>query len=186
MLYTKTDSVKYKSEFKTRFTNFAQKAPILISFVTDDSGVTVVHENSGKKHHFEWDFTVPVKSYIHAIKQSLSDNHYPRIVKTEWETVYYTPEEQADMLANGTSPEEIPCFKTVSTSELFRIDKVITLDDVLILQSEKDFKMYRYKLNYSCIYFLKKYRQGGFASLEEAGDFFFKRAICLNELNNSY
>ena len=79
MLYNKTDSNKYVSEFKTRFANFAQKAPILLSFIVADNKVTVIHENSQTAYDFEWDFTIPVKSFIHEIKQVLSDNHYPRI-----------------------------------------------------------------------------------------------------------
>lgn len=184
MLYTKTDSVKYKSEFKSRFTNFAQKAPILISFVVSDDKVEVIHENSGMTHSFEWDFTIPVKSFIHEIKQVLSDNHYPRITRVEKKVVSLTPEEQATLMAGGVPADNVPSFKEVEISEVFKIDKVITLDDILILQSEKDFKMYRYKLNYSCIFFLKKYRKGEYKTLEEAGDFFFSKATLLNELNS--
>ena len=182
MLYTKTDSVKYIAEFKTRFTNFAQKAPILISFVVSDQAVEIIHENSGLTHRFEWDFTIPVKSFIHEIKQSLSDNHYPRIAKVTKEQVKLTAEEQASLLASGTSVDEVPLYKEVVDTEIFKIDKVITLDDILIIQSERDYKMYRYKMNYSCIFFLRKYRKGEYKTLEEAGDFFFSKSTLLNEL----
>lgn len=182
MLYTKTDSTKYIAEFKTRFTNFAQKSPILLSFVISDAAVEIIHENSQMTHRFEWDFTIPVKSFIHEIKQVLSDNHYPRIAKVEKKQVPLTAEEQANLIAQGTSVDDVPSYREVIDNEIFKIDKVITLDDIVVLQSERDFRLYRYKMNYSCIFFLRKYRKGDYKTLEEAGEFFFSKATLLNEL----
>lgn len=182
MLYTKTDSVKYKSEFKKRFTNFAQKAPILISFVISDEAVEVIHENTGSTHKFRWDYTIPVKSFIHAIKRILSDNHYPRITKVEVDKVELTAEEKADLIEKGMPLEEVPSHKEIKKSEIFKIDKVITLDDIFIIQSEETKKIYRYKMNYSCIFFLRNYREGDYKSLEEAGDFFFRKSELLGEI----
>lgn len=182
MLFNKTDSNKYVAEFKERFANFAQKAPILLSFIVTDGKVTVIHENSGTSYDFEWDFTLPVKSFIHEIKQVLSDNHYPRIERVVVESVPYTPEEQADMLASGTKMEELPTRHDVTRVESYRIDKVIALKDVFILQDEATFKSYRYKMHYSSIFFLKNYRTGKYANLAEAGAFFFSKSELLNEL----
>lgn len=182
MLCTKVDSSKYVSEFKERFSNFAQKAPILLSFVTTDREVQIIHENTGIAYNFEWDFTIPVKSFIHEIKQSLSDNHYPRVVLEREESVQLTPEEQADLLAQGTAIDQLPVVKKLLLKELYRIDKVIALKDVLILVEESTQKTFRYKMNYSCIYFLKNYRTGKYKTLEEAGAFFFSHSTLLNEL----
>lgn len=182
MLYNKTDSSRYIAEFKERFANFAQKAPILLSFVVSDAGVTVIHENTGKQYYFDWDFTCPVKSFIHEIKQVLSDNHYPRLERAVTTTVPYSPEEQAELLAQGTKPDELPATHEVTTIETYRVDKVIALKDVFILQDEKTFKAYRYKMHYSSIFFLKNYRTGKYASLAEAGAFFFAKSELLNEL----
>lgn len=185
MLYSKTDSNKYIAEFKERFANFAQKAPILLSFIVTESKVTVIHENSGGSYDFEWDFTIPVKSFIHEIKQVLSDNHYPRIERVTSTAVAYTPEEQAVLLASGEfALENLPSSRLVESCETFRIDKVIALKDVFILQSEKDFKAYRYKMHYSSIFFLKNYRTGKYASIAEAGAFFFAKSELLNELTS--
>ena len=79
MIYHKIDADSYKESFSNKFTNFAEKAPIIISFAIDDIGVTVAHENSGKKYFYPWDYVVPVKSFIHDIKRDLVKNHYPRI-----------------------------------------------------------------------------------------------------------
>ena len=183
MLLAKTDSVKYITEFKERFSNFAQKAPILLSFIVSaEKGVTVIHENSGQSYLFEWDFTIPVKSFIHEIKQVLSDNHYPRLEHKVVESIPLTAEEQAALLAAGTEIEKLPTHREVSKSTLYRIDKIIALKDIFIIQDESSYKMYRYKMNYSSIFFLKNYRTGKYKSIEEAGKFFFGKSELLNEM----
>lgn len=182
MIYIKTDSSKYIAEFKERFTNFAQKAPILLSFVTSDDAVQVIHENSGTAYKFEWDFTIPVKSFIHEIKQTLSDSHYPRLEKTEVVSVTLTAEEQANLMAAGVSADELPTHSRQTVTELFRIDKVIALKDIIILVSEKTHRVYQYKMNYSCILFLRSYRKGRYTTLQEAGEFFFQKSTLLKEI----
>lgn len=182
MLYNKTDSNNYIAEFKTRFANFAQKAPVLLSFIVTDTKTTVIHENSQKAYDFEWDFTIPVKSFIHEIKQVISDNHYPRIVHTFPEEISLTPEEQATLLAAGTPIENLPTTRFKQNKITYRIDKVIALKDIFILQDEETFKTYRYKMHYSSIFFLKNYRSGKYGSLEAAGEFFFSKAELLNEI----
>lgn len=182
MLYVKTDSTKYISEFKERFSNFAQKAPILLSFIVSANDVTVIHENSGKSYLFEWDFTIPVKSFIHEIKQVLSDNHYPRIARVTEVQVALSSDEQAEMLVAGADVNALPTMKTLTSREIFRIDKVVALKDIFIIQDESTFKMYRYKMNYSSIFFLKNYRTGKYKSIEEAGAFFFQKSELLNEM----
>ena len=99
MILQKVDSNSYKDLFVSKFENFAEKAPIVISFATDDLGVSVVHENSGKKYFYPWDYVVPVKSFIHEIKRDLADNHYPRIARNEEVTRPLTASEQADLIS---------------------------------------------------------------------------------------
>lgn len=180
MLYTKTDSTKYIAEFKDRFSNFANKAPILLSFVTSDKEVKIVHENSGTAYSFEWDFSIPVKAFIHEIKQTLSDLHYPRIARVKTTVVPMPAEDRQELLSAGVNEADIPEVKKIETSEIFRIDKVIVLKDIFIIQSETDYVSYRYKMNYSSIFFLKDYRTGKYKSIEEAGKFFFSRSELLN------
>lgn len=185
MLFMKTDSDKYISEFKGRFTNFAQKAPILLSFIASDKSVEVIHENSGTIYTFEWDFTLPVKSFIHEIKQTLLDNHYPRLNKVEYIDVPYTSEEIANMAAEGADLLTIPVSRVVKKEEMFVIDKVIALKDIFIIKSEKDHKAYRYKMNYSCMFFLRNYRDKQY-TLESASDFFFSKSTLLNEMTRDF
>jgi hypothetical protein len=178
MLYKATSSEKYVAEFKDRFSNFAQKAPILISFVLSAQKVSVIHENSGTAYDFEWDFTVPVKAFIHEIKQVLSDAHYPRIVRTTYEN--YTEDEIATMLSSGVSIDNLPKQKEIKT--VYKIDRLVALKDRFILQDEKTNRLYMYQLNYSSIFFLKNYRNGKYKTIEAAGDFFFSKATLVSEL----
>jgi len=182
MLYTKTDSSKYISEFKDRFSNFAQKAPILLSFTTTATYVQIKHENSGTLYTFDWDFTIPVKSFIHDIKQVLSDLHYPRVELVHRSQVPVSAEKVADIAAKGVDLSSIPSTEIIRTSEMFRIDRVIALKDIFIIQSEVTKKLFRYQMNYSSIFFLKNYRSGKYASAEEAGNVFFSKSTLLNEI----
>ena len=125
MIYHKIDASSYRDSFISKFTNFAEKAPIIISFATDDIGVTVAHENSGKKYFYPWDYVVPVKSFIHDIKRDLVKNHYPRIQVTAHIKRVPSSEDLAELMANGVSSEELPSEIEDDVVETYRIDKII-------------------------------------------------------------
>lgn len=181
MLHEKIDSERYKAELIKKLSNFCEKAPVLLSFVTSDSGVTIVHTNSGHSYDFPWDFSVPVKSFIHNIKEVLVQNHYPRLVQVIEEEVPLTPEEQAALLEQGTSAEELPTTKVERQKKMWRIDRVIVWRDVFILVDEETEEQYRYKMNKSCVFFLKNYRSGKY-TLETAADYFFRNSELLNKI----
>ena len=125
MIYKKINSTQYRSEFIDKFTSFGEKAPIMLSFATDELGVTVVHENSNQTYFYPWDYTIPVKIFIHNIKDELSKNHYPRVSRLESVVHNFTPEEQADMIANGVSVDSVPVSKTETKTVTYRIDKIL-------------------------------------------------------------
>lgn len=182
MIYQYLNSKDYISNFVDKFHNFAQKSPILLSFVTSDKGVTIVHENSNTKYFYEWDFSVPVKGFIHMIKQNLREYHYPRISREESIEVPLTDDDKANLLAEGTNINDLPKSKTILQKQIYCIDKIIALKDVFIIINEATKESYRYKMNYSGIYFLKNYRSGKYKDLDEAGDFFFKKSTLLDKL----
>lgn len=183
MIYTKIDAVKYREEFVSKFTNFGDKAPIMLSFATDEFGVTIIHENTGKKYFYEWDYSIPVKNFIHEIKKDLSYNHYPRISRVVIEEIPLTADEAADLIAEGTSVDEVPSFKTQEKTQVFRIDKILAMKDEMILVDEESGEQSVYKTP-SGIYFLKKYREGAFKDIAEAGDSFFKKSTLITKLKN--
>lgn len=184
MIYKKINSTQYRSEFIDKFTSFGEKAPIMISFATDELGVTVVHENSNKTYFYPWDYTIPVKIFIHNIKDELSRNHYPRVSRLETVVHNFTPEEQADMIVNGVSVDSVPVSKTEEKMITYRIDKILAMKDEFILIDENTGDQYRYKMAGSSIYFLKNYRQGEYKTTEEAGDVFFKKSQMIGKLTN--
>ncbi len=181
MLHTKIDSERYKAEFIKKLSNFCEKSPVLLSFVTADEGVTIIHANTGARYEFPWDFTKPVKSFIHEIKDVLVARHYPRMLEHITSEVQLTPEEQAVLLEEGTEPDKIPSTRSVVTDRTWRIDRVIVWRDIFILVDEDTNEQYRYKLNKSCVFFLKNYRSGKF-TLESAWDYFSKNAVLLNKI----
>lgn len=183
MIYHKIDASSYRDSFISKFTNFAEKAPIIISFATDDIGVTVAHENSGKKYFYPWDYVVPVKSFIHDIKRDLVKNHYPRIQVTAHIKRVPSSEDLAELMANGVSSEELPSEIEDDVVETYRIDKIIVMRDEFILVNEDTNEQFCYHMNSSAFSYLRTYREGGFKDLMEAGETFFKRSTLIGKLN---
>lgn len=180
MLQNKIDSERYKAEFVKKFSNFCEKSPVLLSFVMSDVGATVIHANTGKRYEFPWDYSVPVKHFIHSIKEVLVQNHYPRMIETLTEAIPLTADEQAEYFAQGA---EIPSVKTVTRQRVWRIDRVIVFKDVFILVDEGTGIQYRYKLNKSCVFFLKNYRSGKY-TLESSWEYFAKNSSLLNRIDS--
>lgn len=183
MILQKVDSEEYKESFINKFTNFADKAPIVISFATDDLGVSVIHENSGKKYFYPWDFVVPIKSFIHDIKRDLSYNHYPRISRTLKVERPLTADEHAELIAKGTDLDSLPTTVIEDVHEVYRIDKILVMKDEFIIVNEETNEQYCYKMNGSAFSYLRSYRSGEFKSMEDAGDVFFKKCVLINKLN---
>ena len=181
MILNKIDTTKYKEDFTKKFNNFGEKAPIMISFAIDEFGVTIVHENSGKKYFYDWDFTIPVKAFIHKIKQDLSYNHYPRLIR---EIEVLDEDSAVDQILEGKDPESVENTKKTTTKEItYRIDKVLMMKDQFILVEEATGESYCYQLEGSSVYFLKNYRNGVYKNIKEAGDYFFKNAKEIVKLN---
>lgn len=154
MIYNKTDSETYRESFVQKFTNYAEKAPIVLSFVISDDGVSIVHETSGLTYFYYWDYVVPVKTFIHDIKRDLVKNHYPRIAK----------------VVDG---EE----------EVYYIDKFLIMKDEFILVNEETKEQYCYKMESSGHIYLKNYRNGKYEDLVQAGDEFFRKSRLVKKLN---
>ncbi len=183
MILQKVDSSSYRDSFVSKFENFAEKAPIVISFATDDLGVSVVHENSGRKYFYPWDYVVPVKSFIHEIKRDLSTNHYPRISRVETNVRHLTADEQADMISRGEyTVDTVPDSIEETSRKVYRIDKILIMKDEFILVDENTDEQYCYRMNTSAFSYLRSYRSGEFKSLDEAGEVFFRKSVLVNKL----
>ena len=183
MLHQKINSGDYIKSFSEKFNNFIIKAPVLASFVVTPEGVDVIHENTKKIYHYDWDFTQHVKSFIHEIKLDLI-NHYPRLQTSAVNKVSLKPEQQAQLIAEGKyEVDNVPSFLTEKKETIWRIDKVIVYKDIFIVVNEDTEETFRYKMDRSCVYFLKSYRSGKYKSLLEAGDYFFSNSKLLNKID---
>ncbi len=183
MLCEKNDSQSYIRDFQKRFNNFAEKAPILISYSTHPGGVSIIDEGKNVVYDFDWDFTIPVKTFIHGIKELLSEKAYPRIHYMESHEEPLTEEEAAGLLASGVDIDQIPNVKNVTVGLRFMIDKCIIFKDIFILKDLKTGELFRYKLNKSSVVFLKKLRSGALNETQ-AGTYFFQNATFLNKIES--
>ena len=91
-------------------------------------------------------------------------------------------DEIAEMISSGTPLDDIPNTVTYRVTETYRIDKILTLQDTLILVNEATKEQYSYHYEGS-IYFLRNYRNGEYKSLHEAGNEFFRKAELIAKLD---
>jgi hypothetical protein len=181
MLCEKNDSQTYIREFQKRFNNFAEKAPILISYSISPDSVSIIDEGKDIVYKFDWDYTIPIKSFIHGIKEVLSEKSYPSITRIIEENIPLSEKEAADLIAEGVPIHKIPSHRTKIIRESYLIDKCIVFKDTFILKNMETNELYRYKLNKSSVFFLKKLRQENLSKVE-AGSYFFKNAELLNKI----
>jgi hypothetical protein len=181
MLYQKSDSSLYVQEFKRKFSNFADKAPILISYTTTPTGVQVINETTSLVYEFSWDFTIPVKSFIHGIKQILVENCYPILEKLEEIEEDLSEEDQIKLASEGTPLDEIPTKCKIGRYHKYLIDKCIIIKDIFLLKDLETDRMYRYQMNKSSVFFLQKMRSGKL-NPAQAAEYFFKNTTLLNEV----
>jgi hypothetical protein len=183
---------KWKQTTVKKLLSFCEKCPCVLSIKTavhqGEDGVFVIHKNTGMQYFFPWDFNVEPKDFIHNIKSFLEKKHYPILIETITEEHKLTKEELALMVEEGKSIQELPQYeKRIKEKKLWRIDKVILWKDIVILvqidnKGNTISNQYRYKYNKNLVIFLKKYRSGEYADLEEAGNEFFNNSILVNEI----
>ena len=183
---------KWKQTTVKKLLSFCEKCPCVLSIKTavhqGEDGVFVIHKNTGMQYFFPWDYSVEPKDFIHNIKSFLENKHYPILVETITEEHKLTKEELALMVEEGKSIQELPQYeKRIKEKKLWRIDKVILWKDIVILvqidnKGNTISNQYRYKYNKNLVIFLKKYRSGEYADLEEAGNEFFNNSILVNEI----
>lgn len=182
MLYQKNDSQSFVAEFKKRFSNFAEKAPLLLSYTTTPGAVQIIDESTDDVFEIPWDYSIPVKSFIFGIKQYLiQKDRYPILNKVEAEEEEIPTSEQITMAVDGTELGKIPVKRYKKHIRVYRIDKVIVFKDIFIIQDLETEKMYRYRMNKSSVFFLKKIRSGRL-NREQAASYFFENSVLLNEI----
>lgn len=187
---------KWKQTTMKKLISFCEKCPCVLSTRTaiqnGQDGVFIIHKNTNTEYFFPWDFTKDPQVFIHDIKEFIKTRHYPLLIETEYEDHQLTPQELAMMVESGKSIAELPKYERRTKSQkLWRIDKVILWKNIVIMERvpmRKDevvpISQFRFKYNKNLVIFLKKYRSGEFASLQEAGDVFFNEnnSMLINEI----
>jgi hypothetical protein len=182
VLIDKIDAHKYKAEFNSRFKNFCHKAPLLMSFAIEESEVKIIDESTSMVYAFQWDLTMPVKTFIFHIKNTLIENGcYPIIIKTTRTYQDPTPAMIAEEMAEGIPLEETTKKVVLEDRKKYLIDKVVIFKDYFILRDLETQELFRYKLERRSVVFLRKLRVNKI-SAEEAGEFFFTEAEFLGQL----
>lgn len=181
MLCKTIDTSAYIAEFKKRFSNFCEKSPVLLSYIVSDNKVDVVLEDTDEVITFPIQYTIDVKSFIFGIRQVLIQRAYPTISHVITKEREITLDEQRDHIEKGTPVEDIPSIISYSETIKYLIDRVIIYKDIFLLKDLSTGKMYRYKLNKSSVFFLRKLRHKKITP-EEAAVYFFENAELLNEV----
>ena len=160
----------------------------MLSVETTSDKATIIHENTGIRYDFPWDFSLAPNDFVHKIKEFLIPKHYPLLVQEIYEPHKLTPEELAEKVEQGTKVEDLKAneLKLVKR-KLWLIDRVIVWNNIFLLQeideNRKPLSNYfRYKYDGIAITFMNDYRNGKFKSLEEAGKAFFEKAYLINEI----
>jgi len=173
------------NEFTKRFTNFCTKAPIVMSFKTSPVAVHVHIEKTNEIKTFQFDFEVDVKKNIKIIRDWLFETQYPVMIEMNVDYEDYSVYEIKDMVSKGVDPDvALMAKKKDERDTKWRIEKVVTRRDELLIRNLTTSVLYQYRLKMPCILFLKKFREK--LSAFDAWELFRKKSILIKELKDTY
>lgn len=171
----------FLTEFKRRFSNFCNKAPVILTFKITPSSCFLKDCELGIVHKFEFDHLSDVKSNIKIIKDWLIENVYPRMIEESFLEEDLSNEEIEKLIENGMDEEVAIMKKNIQVSEtIWVIEKLIIKRDELFIRNETTDRVYRYKIKMPSTLFLKKIRSGDM-NQKEIFNFFYAKAELLNE-----
>lgn len=175
MVLNKVDKREWRKEFKRRFSNFAENCPLIIYYEYDDVKLHVVDEKIGLDVIYQFDYTLTVSDFIHAVKEDLLP-YYP-VISRKVETLRkISNTEVVDLLMKGKSISEIPEEVVDVRTERYRVDKYIAAKNMYFITLLPDGSTEKFVIKPFGMFFIKNYREGKYNNSLEAGDAFFKRA----------
>ena len=169
--------------FKKKFTNFASKSPVLISFdnLTIES-VFIQEKGTGKSLTYRFDHKLGVKENIKEIKDWLVENTYPVMIQEKKEYQEYTTQEIEKIIEeSGVNPEQAVLMKKeIHETVKWRIEKVLVKKDELFIRNLNTDKQYRFKLSMPSTILLRNLRDKWTPSYTY--QMFEKKSQLLNEI----
>lgn len=182
---------EFIAEFNKRFTSFAGKAPMLISFFVTPDGVRIYEGDSGSPDckvalYKLFDYSKSVKENIKDIKDYLLEHHYPKFSTIVTEKRELTQDDVRELMDKGLSASEIleVNVKEVSRKVTYRVEKVIIMRDELFLRNLETGRCYRYKMKTPVSIFLRTYREA--KDKDTVFPLFAAKSIFLNEIYDNY
>lgn len=183
---SKMDTKKFKTIFAKKFKNFCSKLPILLSYELLPNGV-IIYEHYGEDEednketilHYEYDYLNTVQKNIYNIKKHLY-NYFPVLTQVVNEEKSASSEEVNKKIAEGQITLENVTAKGYWTTieKLWEIEKIIVDRDEIFIRELESKTLYRYRLKFPVVTFLKRIRNKEMDS-KEAWNFFINKAVLL-------
>lgn len=172
---------QFLRDFKRRFTNLLEKAPIK-AFATYYRDKVSLDVEGSDIYEYPFNFSEDVKKNIYKIKQHLVKEVYPIIIVAKKFYEDYSAEDRERFIKTGMSLEEaLSVKKQIIKNEEFKITKVVIKRDELFLENIKTGKNFRYKLNMPISIFMKRLREGIYTP-EKAGEIFLDKSVLITEI----
>ncbi len=177
---------KWLVEFKKKFTNFCEKAPIILSFNLSPTEVILFEqkynsENTNLLHTFQLDYTKNIQSNIADIKKWLMKCKYPVMIKQETYFKEFTANEINIMIDEGLTLDDVLKQKKVVKSIQMRIEKVIIKRNELHVRNLETNELNFYYLDMPLISFLIKLSILDSISSVDAWELFNEKAKLLDK-----
>jgi len=172
----------FLDEFKRRFSNFCNKAPVILTFKITPSSCYLKDLEKGIVHKFDFNHLENVKQNIKKIKDWLIENIYPKMIEETFIEKNLSTEEIEKLIDSGLDEEEAIMKKNIQITEtVWVIEKLIIKRDELFVKNLKNNKMYRYKMNIPSTLFLKKIRSGDMTK-KEVFNYFYAKSTLIAEM----
>lgn len=176
----------FLDEFKRRFSNFCNKAPIILTFKITPSSCYLKDLEKNIIHKFDFNHLESVKQNIKKIKDWLIENVYPKMIEETFIEKDLSTEEIEKLIESGADEETAIMKKNIQIIEtVWLIEKLIIKRDELFIRNLKTNKLYRYKMNIPSTVFLKKIRLGNMTQ-KEIFNYFYNKSTLIAEMKEDY
>lgn len=183
LLESNVDTTEFQKIFDKKFSNFCDKAPLLISYQLTPMGVIVKNIYSQESNEFKFNFEKEVSQNIFDIKTWLVENWYPTLVDLEEKVNEYSAEELSLLMQKeGLSLDQaLKARKVSEVKTVWRIEKVILKRDELFVRNISTDQLFRYKMRMPTTIFLQRLRDR--YTKEEAFSVFKEKASIISLLD---